>query len=224
MAGVVGLSLAVPASAETLVITHPETELDEKARAGPRTQELLASRGFREKVVLMTRADRSHYSFDPDAPGVSFRRVISGDGRLEQDLGDTDFVVGGGFLTSALQETVADLLHRSGARRVRYDLAAVYAVVSEGRVDAPSAGPIDMREYERLAPREAAALFARAAERVYGSLKRRGLGDRALEVRVKGRVLGVVDHDSYSPSTPGDALPQLRPASGRPAHAVLEFD
>lgn len=226
LAGVVGLSLAVPASAETLVITHPETEFDDKNQAGARTQELLASRGFREKLVLMVYSDRSHYSFDPDAPGVAFRRVTSSGGQLERDLGDADFVVGGGFISACQQDTVTDLIHYSNARRVRYDLGAVYATVPQARFPKPLGGPRNMKEFHRVSPREAEALFARIAERVYGSLKGRGLGDRAIEVRVKGRVLGVVDHDTYSPSTPGDgdAMPRLRPASGRPAFAVLEFD
>lgn len=223
LAGCVGLTLAAPAPATTLVVTHPETEFDEKTQAGPRTQELLASRDFLQRLVRTARSEQAHYSFDPDARGVAFRRVVSPAGRLEEDLGDDEYVVGGGLAPGALHVTVADLLQHSGARRVRFDLAAVYAKAPP----APFARPArNMREYERAAPDDAAALFARAAERVYGALRRRGLGERSLELRVKGRVLGVVDHDTYSDSTPweGDVMPRLRPAGGRPAYAVLEFD
>lgn len=219
--GALGVALAIPASAKTLVVTHPEAEFDEKHQAGARIQELLASREFLQRLVLTAGAERAHYSFDPDAAGVAFRRVVSPEGRLEEDLRDDEYVVGGGPLEGALQETVADLLHRSGARRVRFELGAVYAKAPAAPFSRPAR---NMREFHMLSPREAEALFARAAERVYGALRRRGLGDRALELRVKGRVLGVVDHDTYSPSTPGDAMPRLRPAPGRPAHAVLEFD
>lgn len=221
LAGCVGLTLAAPAPATTLVVTHPETEFDEKTQAGPRTQELLASRDFLQRLVLTARSEQAHYSFDPDARGVAFRRVVSPAGRLEEDLGDDEYVVGGGPLEGPLQETVADLLDRSGARRVRFDLGAVFAQVPAAPFSRPAR---NMREFHLLAPREAEALFARVTERVYGALRRRGLGDRALELRVKGRTLGVVDHDTYAPATPAGAMPRLRPASGRPAFAVLEFD
>jgi hypothetical protein len=226
LAAAFSLSLAVPAPAKTLVVTHPETGFDDKNQAGPRTQELLASREFREKLVLMVYADRSHYTFDPDAPGVSFRRVTSSGGQLEEDLGDTDFVVAGGFISACLQDTVTDLIQYSHARAVRFDLAGVYATVPQERFPRKLGGPRNLREYHLVAPREAEALFARVTERVYGALKRRGLGDRALELRVNGRTLGVVDHDTYSESTPGEgnAMPRLRPASGRPAFAVLSFE
>jgi hypothetical protein len=215
-------ALACPASATGLVLTHPETEYDASASAGPRAQELLASREFREKVVLTARPDRAHYSFDPDAPGVSFTRRVSADGRLEEDLREREFVLGGA-LSDGLEETAADLLAHSRATRLRFDLAAVSA-----RTEAPAEGrpARSLKALEAESPAAARALALRSAERVYGLLRRHGLGDMGLELRWHGRTLGVVDHSTYSDATPagGEAAPRLRGAGGRPPAAVLDFD
>lgn len=213
--------------AAVLVITHPETDFDDKNQAGARTQELLASPGFSRKLVLMVYSDRNRYTFDPDAPGVSFERVVSGGGELPQDLHETDFVVGGGFISACMQDTVTDLIRHSNARRIRYDLGAVYATVSQEGFPKPLGGPRNMKEFLAVRPRDAVALFARIGERVYGSLRSGGLGDRAIELKVKGTSIGVVDETTYSNATPGDgaAMPRLRPANtGRPAFAVIDFD
>lgn len=227
LAAAFSLSLACPSAAKTLVLTHPETEYDQKSAGGPRAQELLSSREFRERLVLTVYKDRSHYTFDPDGRGVSFRRVISTGGQLEEDLGDDEFVVGGGFISACMQDTVTDLLHHSNARRVRLDLAAIYAHVPMSYFPgATSTAPKNMAEFERAAPGPARVYALRIAERVYGALRRRGLGDRSLEVRWHGRTLGVIDHTTYSDATPDDfeTAPRLRGSGGRPAHAVIEFE
>lgn len=188
------LLAARTAGATTLVITHPERGFDEKSVTGPAVAELLKSTAFRHKYVLMVYPDRNEYTFDPHAPGVSFTRKVSSGGQFEEDLGDTDFVVGGGFLSACMQDTVTDLIRFSNAKTVRIVMAAVY-------FNAPlyfwpgstSSAPHTLADFAQAAEKSAEPAAARLqvvdiAARIQRSLDRYGV-KRQVVVHWRGKPL-----------------------------------
>ncbi len=227
-AAMCAVALAAPCGARTLVITHPEKSYDERSAAGPRIQALLAAPDFKRKLVLMVYADRSEYTFDPGAPGVAFERVVSTGGQLEEDAGDDDFVVGGGFLSACLQDTVTDLIVHSRAARVRVDMAATYAHLPASHFpDARGGFPRTLGELARVAPEAARVTSLLIAQRVYGALKGRGRGDMVIEARWRGAPQGYIDHTTYAEprsEAEHERPPRLRAHAARPAAVVLDFD
>lgn len=188
------LILSQVAGATTLVITHPERGFDSKSYAGPATTELLRSTSFKNKLVLMVYPDRSEYTFDPAAEGVSFTRRVSTGGQIEEDLGDTDFVVGGGFLSACMQDTVTDLIQYSGAKTVRVAMAAAYLhAPMYFWPGATSTAPRTLEDFAQAAAKSAEPMAARLVvvdigARIQSSLNKRGI-KRQVVVHWRGKPL-----------------------------------
>ncbi len=186
------------AGATTLVITHPEDGFDEKSSAAPATVELLKSTAFKNKYVLMVypEKERNRYTFDPQTPGVSFTRKVSSGGQLEEDLGDTNFVVGGGFLSACMQDTVTDLIRFSNAKTVRIVLAATYFHASpKFWPGIQSTAPHNLADYETAAskssePNIVRELVVDIGARIQHSLDRHG-AKRQVVVYWRGKPLAV---------------------------------